>query len=76
MHIYCKMYNKHTGNIFPKQIILISENKIKGRSACAICLTETTFIDETEGKYDLGSELEIYLQFFTDRYYKNEDLLR
>ena len=33
-------------------------------------MTETTFIDEIEGKYDLGSELEIYLQFFTDWYYK------
>ena len=33
------------------------------------------FIDEIEGKYDLESELEIYLQFFTDWLYKNEDLL-
>ena len=29
MHIYCKKCNKHTGNTFPKKIILISENKIK-----------------------------------------------
>ena len=42
MNFYCKMYNKHTGNIFLKEIILISENKIKGKTACAICLTETT----------------------------------
>ena len=66
MHIYCEKCNKHTGNIFPKKITLISKNKIKGKSRCAICLTERTFIDETEGKYDLESELEIYLQFFTD----------
>ena len=76
MHIYCKKCNKHTGNTFPKKIILISENKIKGKSRYAICLTERTFIDEIEGNYDLESELEIYLRFFTDRYYKNEDLLR
>ena len=76
MHIYCKKCNKDTGNTFPKKIILISKNKIKGKSRCAICLTERTFIDEIEGKYDLGSELEIYLQFFTDWYYKNKDLLR
>ena len=31
-------------------------------------MTERTFIDEIEG--DLESELEIYLQFFTDWYYK------
>ena len=29
-------------------------------------LTEKTFIHEIEGKYGLESELEIYLQFFTD----------
>ena len=31
------------------------------------------FIDEIQ--YDLESALEIYLQFFTDWYYKHEDLL-
>ena len=66
MHIYCKKCNNHTGNTFPKKLILISKNKIKGKSKCAICLTERTFIDEIEGKYDLESELEIYFQFFTD----------
>ena len=64
MHIYCKKCNKHTGNTYPKRIILISKNKIKRKSECAICLTERTFIDEIEG--DLERELEIYLQFLTD----------
>ena len=64
MHIYCKKCNKHTSNTYPKKIILISKDKIKGKSKCAICLTERTFIDEIEG--DLERELEIYLQFFTD----------
>ena len=58
MHIYCKNCNKHTSTTFPKKIILISKNKIKGKSKCVICLTERTFIDEIEG--DLESELEIY----------------
>ena len=66
MHIYCKNCTKHTGNIFQKKLILISKNRIKGKSRCTICLTESPFIDETEGEYDLESELEIYLQFFTD----------
>ena len=64
MHIYCKKYKKHTSNTFPKKLVLISKNKIKGKSKCAICLTERSFIHEIE--YDLESELEIYLQFFTD----------
>ena len=64
MHVYCKKCNKHTGDTFPKKLILISKNKMKGKSKCAICLTERTFIDEIKG--DLESELEIYFQLFTD----------
>ena len=66
MHIYCNKRKKYTGNTFPKKIIFISENKIKGKLRCAICLTERTFIDEIEDKYDLERESAIYLQFFTD----------
>ena len=49
---------------FQKKITLISENKIKGKSRCAICLTKNAFTDDI--KYDLESSLEIYLQFFTN----------
>ena len=73
MHIYCKKCKKHASNTFPKKLLLISKNKIKRKSRSAICLTERTFIDEIE--YDLESALEIYLQFFTDWYYKHEDYL-
>ena len=77
MHMYYNIWTKYTGNTFPKKLFLISKNKIKGKSKCAICFTERTFIHEMEGKYGLESELEIYLQFFTDWCYKkNEDLLR
>ena len=64
MHIYCKKCKKHTGNTFPKKLVLISKNKIKGKSKCTICLTKRFFIDEIE--YDLESGLEIHLQFFID----------
>ena len=66
MHIYCKNCKRHTGNTLPKKIVLISKNKVKGKSRRTICLTERTFIHEIEDKYGLESELEIYLQFFTD----------
>ena len=69
MYMYCKKCKKHTDNTFPKKLIFISKNKIKGKSECAICLTKRTFTHEID-KYDLESELEIYLQFFTDRCYK------
>ena len=66
MHFYCKNCKKHTGNPFPKNLILISKTKIKGKSKYAIYLTERTFIDKTEDKYNLKSQLEIYFQFFSD----------
>ena len=52
--------------MFPIKLIPISKNKIKGKSKCATCLTERTFIHEIKDKYYLESELEIYLQIFTD----------
>ena len=66
MHMYCKNCKKDTCNTLPKTLILISKKKIKEKSKCVICLTKRTFIHETEGKYDLESELEIYRQIFTD----------
>ena len=38
---------------------------------CYLSNWKKTFIHEIE--YDLESELDIYLQFFTDWYYKHED---
>ena len=73
MHIYCKKCKKHTSNTFPKKLVLISKKKIKGKSRCSICLNERSVIDEIQ--YDVESALEIYLQFFTNMYYKHEDLL-
>ena len=43
MHIYCKRGSKHTANTFPKKLVLISRNKMKGKSSCAIFLTEKIF---------------------------------
>ena len=64
MYIYCKKCSKNTANTFPKKMVLISKNKTKGKSRCAIGLTERSFIDEVD--YDLESALEIYIHFFTD----------
>ena len=47
--------------MFPKKLVLISKNKIKRKTKCMISITERTFIHEIKGKYDLDSELEIYL---------------
>ena len=38
MHICCEKCSKHTANTFLKKLVLISKNKIKGKSRCAICL--------------------------------------
>ena len=57
MQIYCENCKKHTDNTFPKKLVLISRNKIKGKSKCAICLTGRAFIHEIEDKYGLESKL-------------------
>ena len=64
MRLYCKKCKRHKSNTFPRKLVLISNNKIKRKSRCFICLTERSFIDEVQ--YDLESALEIYPQFFTD----------
>ena len=53
MHMHCKNYKKRTGNTFPKKSVLISKNKIKGKSKCAICLAERIFIHAIDDKYGL-----------------------
>ena len=35
-------------------------------------MIEKTFVDEIEEKYGLESELEVYLQFFTDWFYERK----
>ena len=50
MHMCCKSCKKQRGNTFPRKLVLTSENKIKGKSKCAICLTEKSFILEIEDK--------------------------
>ena len=66
MHIYCKNCKNHTDITFPKELILISKDKTKRKRKCVICLTEGTLSHKIEDKYGLESELEIYLQFFTN----------
>ena len=66
MRVFHKKCKKRTDNKFPKKLVLILKNKIKGKSKCAICLTKRTLVDEIKKtKYDLESKLKIYLQFFT-----------
>ena len=46
MRLYCKKCKRHASNTFPKKLVLVSNNKIKGKSRCFICLIERSFIDE------------------------------
>ena len=70
--MYCENCKIHTGNMFSKTLILILKNKIKRKIKCVICLT-----NGMEDKYDLESELEIYLLSFllTDVINEHGDLL-
>ena len=66
IQVYCKNCKKIQVTRFQKKLVLILKNKIKGKSKCAICLTERIFIDNIEDEYDLESKLKLYFQFFTD----------
>ena len=66
MQIYCKNCKKHTGNTLPKKLVSLSKNILKEKSKCAISLTERTFIQEIEDKYDLESKVKVYPKFFAD----------
>ena len=69
MPFYCKNCKKHTGNMFPKKLVLILKNKIQGKSKRANCLAETAFFDKINNKYDLEQLLKHFF-FFTDACYK------
>ena len=58
MQICCKNCKRHTGNTFQKKkkLVLISKNKVKGKSKCAIYLTERTLTHKIENEYDLEGE--------------------
>ena len=73
--MYCKNCKKHTGNMFPKKIVLISNNKIKGKSKCAIYLTERTFIHESEDIVQKVNQEFIFSFLLTDVIKEHEDIL-
>ena len=44
-----------------KKLVLISDKKAKAKSKCAECLTNRTFFDKTNNKYDLE---QLFKHFF------------
>ena len=53
MGIYCKNCKKYTECMHPKKSVLISDKKANVNSKCAECLTDRTFFDKINNKYDL-----------------------
>ena len=63
MQICYKNRKKYTGNNFPKILILISKNKIKEKSKCAICLTDRTLFNKRNNEYDLEHLLKLFFLY-------------
>ena len=57
--------------MLPKKLVLILKKKSKENQNVLFIWLK---FDEIEGKYDLESELQVYLQFFTELIKENEDL--
>ena len=63
MLTYCSGCKKHTDNICPKELIMITNKEIKRKPRCAICMANTSFSEKIKRK----SELEIIMsQFLID----------
>ena len=68
MDIYCKNCRKHAESTYSKILVLISNRNPKVKSKCAECLTDRTFFDKINDKYDLEQLVKHF--FFTDVFYK------
>ena len=53
MQIYCENCKKHTERPHPKILVLISNEKVKGKSKYVDCLTDRTFFDKINDEYEL-----------------------
>ena len=53
MQTYCSKCEKHTYNLCPKKLIMMTSIKIKGISRCADCLAHKSFLDKTKDKDEL-----------------------
>ena len=63
MPIYYSSCKKHTDNIYPRELIMIANKKIEGKSRCADCMANKLFSDKIKHK----SELDIIVsQFLID----------
>ena len=55
MQTYCLRCKKHTDNICPKELIMMTNKEIKGKPTYSDCMANKSFSDEIKHK----SELEI-----------------
>ena len=50
MLTYCFRCKKHTDNIYPKKLIMVTNRGNKGKSRCANCMANKSFSDKNNGK--------------------------
>ena len=55
MLTYCSNCKKHTDNIYPKKLIMITNKEVKGKSRFTDCMANKSFSNKIKYK----SELEI-----------------
>ena len=53
MLTYCSGCKKHTDNIWPKKLIIMTNKEIKEKSRCADCMANKSFSDKTKRKSEL-----------------------
>ena len=50
MQIYCSECKKHTDNVYPKKLVMMTNKVIKGTSKCADCMAIKSFSDKLKHK--------------------------
>ena len=60
METYCSKYEKHTYNVCPKKLAMMTNIKSNGISRCAKCLAHKSFYDKIKDK----DELEVIVSQF------------
>ena len=60
MLTYCSGCKKYTDNICPKKLVIMTNEKLKGKSRCANCMANKSFSDRIKHK----SELKMFLSQF------------
>ena len=61
MQTYCLGCKKHTNNVCTKNLFMMTNKKLKGKSRCANCMANESFSDKIKHKSELENVVSQFL---------------